>query len=160
MAKFYGSVVGTPRQSGSFAGLSPAYQNGRVARLVRDTWTGDAAQNDTVQLVDQLRWDTTLDEFGVINFSDFGTGVNLNVGFPNDADALIAAQDVSTAAGSAAILKSVAIANRHKPLWALAGYASLEAAKAASPFAEIIATFVDANPASGTLAWDLYGSPQ
>jgi hypothetical protein len=71
---------------------------------------------------------------------------------------------VATAAGSVSLLKSVAIANRRKPLWQLAGYASLQAAKDATiadgSRAELIATLKGANPASGTIAWSIYGSPQ
>ena len=105
--------------------------------------------------------DTLLDDLSSVDFDDMGTSVNVDIGFLNDPDALCDGQDVSTAAGNVKLMKSVTIANRTKPLWALAGYASKQAAiDAGYEKATVTLTFVDANPASGSLAWHIYGSPQ
>lgn len=172
MAELIGAILGAAHAAqagaaGSF--VDPFFMNGRIARIARDVWTGDAAQNDTLVL-GHLDWTTRLDALSVIEFGDAGTGVNLDVGFAvanggtADADALIDGQDISTAAGSTTLLKSVAIGDRHKALWELAGFASAQAARDATVAdgrkAKIIATFMDANPGSVTLSWAIYGSPQ
>jgi hypothetical protein len=168
MARFIGAVLGAAHAGTSSQTTRPAYANGRVARIARDLWTGDAAQNDDVVLAD-VDWNTVFDEHSFINFTDFGTGVNLDVGVavgPSgaDIDCLVDGQDISTAAGKVELLKSVAIGDRHKPLWQLAGFTSYEAAKSATRAndgrAKLIATFKDGDPASGTLAWTIFGSPQ
>ena len=168
MPRFTGAVLGAAKAGNSDAVTRPAYANGRVARIARDLWTGDAAQNDDVVLA-EVDWSTVIDETSFINFTDFGTGVNLDVGVAvgpsgSDIDCLVDGQDISTAAGTSALLRSVAIGDRHKPLWQLAGFTSLAAAREASSAnggrAVIIATFVDGNPALGTLAWTIFGSPQ
>ncbi|HYE47304.1 MAG TPA: hypothetical protein VEA44_16185 [Caulobacter sp.] len=159
MTAYIGALYGAAHAAASWQGLNPAYRNGRVARLVKDYWTGDAAQNDTVSL-GFFDWGTVFDEHSRINFSDFGTSVNLDVGDATNPDGLIDGQDISTAAGNVELLKSVAIGDRHKPLWQMLGHASIDAAKDIAPQCELLATFMDANPASGTLAWTIYGSPQ
>jgi hypothetical protein len=168
MARFNGSVLGAARLGTSSQTTNPAYANGKVSRIARDVWTGDAAQADDVVLA-VVDWNTVLDETSFVNFTDFGTGVNLDIGVavgPSgaDIDCLVDGQDISTAAGQVELLKSVAIGDRHKPLWQLAGFTSYEAAKLATRgdqgLATLIATFKDANPASGTLAWTLFGSSQ
>ena len=133
---------------------------GEVRRLAHDYITADAAADDTVQL-GFVDWDTVIDDvLSEIQFSDFGTGVTLDIGDVTYPAALMDGQDVAAAAGSALIAKSVAIGNRKKPLWGMLGYASLAAAKLIGARCELLATFKDANPDSGTLAWSIYGSPQ
>lgn len=166
MARFIGAILGAVHAASTASGAtqtSPFFNNGRVARILGDYWTGDAAQNDFVSL-GYVDWNTRFDAISQVEFDDFGTAITLDVGVALDPDCLIAAQDVATAAGSASLLKSVGIANRHKPLWQLAGYASLQAAKDATVAdggrAELIATFKGGDPAAATLAWRVYGSPQ
>jgi hypothetical protein len=168
MPRFTGAVLGAARAGTSSQTTRPAYSNGRVARIARDLWTGDAAQNDDVVLA-EVDWNTVIDETSFINFTDFGTGVNLDVGVavgPSGANinCLVSGQDISTAAGTAGLLRSVAITARHQPLWQLAGFASLQAARSATRATDgravIIATFKDGNPVAGTLAWTIFGSPQ
>lgn len=173
MAKFIGAILGAAHAaaSGQAGSLTdPYFCNGRVARIARDYWTGDAAQNDTVVL-GHFDWTTRFDALSVIEFTDFGTSVTLDVGVevgPSSGaavpDCLIDGQDIAAAAGSASLLKSVAIGNRHKTLWELAGFASAQAARTATVAnggrATVIATFLSANPDSGTLSWTFYGSPQ
>lgn len=173
MAEHTGAILGVAHAANSGAAGSltdPFFCNGRVARVLRDYITVDAAQNDTVVL-GYLKWDTRLDALSVLEFGDFGTGVTVDVGVavgPSagaaDPDCLVDGQDVSTAAGSCSLLKSVGIADRHKPLWELAGFASLQAARSATGSdggqAKVILTLLGANPDSGTLSWSVYGSPQ
>lgn len=173
MVQHIGAILGAAHAATNGAAGSltdPFFMNGRIARVARDFITVDAAQNDTVVL-GYLKWETRLDALSVLEFSDFGTGVSVDVGVAvgptggaADPDCLVDGQDVSTAAGSTSLLKSVAIADRHKTLWELAGFATLQAAKDATiadgSKARVIATFLGANPDSGTLSWSIYGSPQ
>ena len=167
MARFIGAILGAAHAAASGAAGSltdPFFCNGRVARMLRDYFTGDVAQNDILSL-GYVDWTTRFDPtLSVIEFTDFGTAITLDIGVALDPDRLLAAQDIATAAGSASPLKSVAIADRHKPLWQLAGYTSAQAARAATVKdggrAEIIATFKGGNPDAGTVSWSFYGSPQ
>lgn len=172
MTRHIGAILGAAHaaMSGQAGSLTdPFFCNGRVARIARDYWTADAAQNDTVVL-GNFDWTTRFDALSVIEFDDFGTGISLDVGVEvgpagtSDPDCLIDGQDIATAAGSASLLKSVTIANRHKPLWELAGFASAQAArdltKANGGRASVVATLLGGDPGSGTLSWSIYGSPQ
>lgn len=174
MAKFIGAILGAAHVAAAGATgsqVDPYFCNGRVARILADYWTGDAAQNDIVSL-GFVDWTTRFDGISTIHFDDFGTSITLDVGVAaiasvNSATAyacLINAQDIATAAGSVSLLKSVAIGNRKKPLWQLAGFASAEAARKATVRdggrAELIATLKGGNPDAGTLDWSIYGSPQ
>ena len=162
MAQFYGAILGVAAAAmagatGSFT--DPFFCNGRVARVLRDFWTGNAAQNDTVVL-GTVDWETRFDAISAIDHTDFGTAIALDVGVANDPDCLIAAHDVATAAGQVGLLKSVPIDKRHLPLWQLAGYATKADAKKVAPRAEIYATLKGGDPDAGTLSWAVYGSPQ
>ncbi|WP_436355672.1 hypothetical protein [Brevundimonas sp. CEF1] len=174
MARFIGAILGAAHAAANGAAgslVDPFFNNGRVARILGDYWTGDAAQNDVVSL-GYVDWSTRFDALSTIEFDDFGTAITLDVGVAsNTANSgagavacLVNAQDVATAAGSASLLKSVAITNRHKPLWQLAGYASAQAARDATASdggrAELIATLKGGDPTAGTLSWRVYGSPQ
>jgi hypothetical protein len=166
MARFIGAILGAAHIANSGAVgsyIDPYFCNGRVARILSDFWTGDAAQNDIISL-GYVDWTTRFDALSTIDFDDLGTSVTMDVGVANDPDCLIDGQDVATAAGSVALLKSVALANRRKALWELAGYASLQAARDATRAdgskAELIATLLGANPVSGGIGWSIYGSPQ
>lgn len=79
--------------------------------------------------IGDVSWDfIPIRELSYVNFDDAGTSVTLNFGDANDADILIAAQDISAAAGSASLLKSVDISKEGDPLWKLLGYADRDAA--------------------------------
>lgn len=174
MARFIGAILGAAHAATTINAnplTDPYFHNGRVARILKDYITVDAAQNDYVSL-GYVGWDTRFDEISALNFDDFGTSITLDVGVASNTAnvgagapaCLINGQDIATAAGSVAFMKSVGIANRHKPLWQLAGFASFQAAKDATVAdggrAELIATFKGGDPTSGTLAWSIYGSPQ
>ena len=107
MARFIGAILGAAHVANSGAAGSltdPFFSNGRVVRMLRDYWTGDAAQDDVVSL-GYVDWTTRFDVISTIEFTDFGTAITLDVGVANDPDCLLAAQDVATAAGSASLLK-------------------------------------------------------
>lgn len=159
MPKFIGSYA-TAAAATSAGLVDQGRAGGRVCRLAHDFVTADAAQNDTIQL-GYFDWDTLLDpELSVVEFTDLGTSVTMDIGDVTYPDALCAAQDVATAAGTCNPLKSVTIANRRKPLWEMLGYASLAAAKLIGARCELLATLEGANPASGTVGWTIYGSPR
>lgn len=145
----------------SSAGLTDAGRiNAQVRRLAHDYVTVDAAQDDTIKL-GQFDWDTLLDPtLSIVEFDDFGTSVTLDIGDVTYPAALLADQDIATAAGTVNPLKTLTIAKRRQPLWQALGYASLAAARAVGSRCELLASFKDANPASGTLGWTIYGSAQ
>lgn len=174
MARFIGAILGAAHAATTINSnplVDPFFCNGRVARILGDYFTGDVAQNDFVSL-GYVGWDTRFDALSTIEFDDFGTAITLDIGVASNTAnvgatapaCLVSGQDIATAAGSVSALKSVGIANRHKPLWQLAGYASFQAAKDATVAdgsrAELIATFKGGDPVAGTLAWRIYGSPQ
>ena len=155
MAKFYGSLVGTPKQATPPRQTSHTHENGSDHIIVRDTIELAAAANDTVQLA-IVPWETVLSPNSTFWFDDLGTGNTVSIGDVTYPNALCNAQDTSTAAGSALVMKSVDIANYFKPLWQQLGYASLTAAKAVGPFCELLAK-VNSAAAAGTLTWQITG---
>lgn len=173
MTEHIGAILGVAHAAASGAAGSqtdPFFCNGRIARVLRDYITVDAAQNDTVVL-GYVDWGTRFDAFSVMEFTDFGTGVTMDIGVkvgPTGGaavpDCLVDGQDISTAASYCSLLKSVPIGSRHKALWELAGFTSKAQAQAATVAVDgracIIATLLGANPDSGTLSWTFYGSPQ
>ncbi|MBX9707223.1 MAG: hypothetical protein K2X61_04735 [Caulobacteraceae bacterium] len=153
-------VYATAALAASTGLVADARINSPVRRLAHDVYTGDLAQNDAVSL-GKFDWDTILDPaLSIVEFTDFGTSVTLDIGDVTYPTALCVDLDIATAAGTANPLRSVSIADRRKPLWSMLGYASLAAAKAVGARCELLASFKDANPASGTLGWTLYGSAQ
>lgn len=157
MAKFFGSLIGSIISAAQSVPLvSVAYAGGEDRVLARDTIELAAAAADTVSL-GNFDWETILNPVtSVFWFDDLGTGNTVSVGdigFPN---ALCNAQDTSTAAGSALIMKSVDIANYWKPLWQVLGYASLAAAKAVGKQCELLAK-VNSAAATNTLTWQICG---
>ncbi len=159
MPKFIGSYA-TAAAATSAGLVDQGRAGGRVCRLAHDFVTVDAAQNDTIQL-GFFDWDTLLDPtLSVVEFTDLGTSVTMDIGDVTYENALCAAQDVSSAAGTINPLRSVTIANRRRPLWEMLGYATLAAAKLIGPRCELLAKLEGANPDSGTIGWTIYGSPR
>jgi hypothetical protein len=154
MPDVLGVLVGTPEAAALPMRINKAYKGGAQHVLVRDFYEGDLAQNDRI-LLGKIRSDAILDPLtSVIWFDDLGTSVTMDIGSTAAENALVAAQDVATAAGSCSILKSVDIANYHKKLWQLLGLS----ADPGVPI-EIWAKFEGANPATGTVAWQIIGQP-
>lgn len=130
--------------TGAIDGQPQTKLDGRLfnASLVSYTveWTGDAAQNDTLKLFKV--WSTFRPIFLVIDHTAFGTSVVLdigdNAGTP-DPDRFYDGLDVSAAGRSV-----VPVANAGQDVLANGE--------------EIVATFLGANPASGTLKVTVIGS--
>jgi len=155
VAKFYGSKVGTPKQTLPLRQIPSTLENGTDHVIVRDTIELAASANDLVQAA-VLPWETVLNPSSTLYFDDLGTGTTLSLGDITYPNALVNAQDVATAAGSASALKSVDIANYFKPLWEQLGYANLAAAKAVGDQCELLFK-VNSAAAAGTLTWQLTG---
>ncbi|TCS14547.1 hypothetical protein [Caulobacter sp. BK020] len=156
MTKYYGSLVGTPKQAVPPALIPNVLADNKDWVLVRDTIELAASATDTVQAA-LLPWETVLNPYASdISFDDLGTGTTLSLGNVTYPTALISATDVATAAGTAKAMKSVDIANYFKPLWQTLGYATLAAAQAVSAQCELLFTINTAG-ATGTLTWQLVG---
>lgn len=158
MTKYYGSLVGTPKRATPPTMIPNALENSSDKILVRDTIELAASAADTVQL-GYAPWETVIAPASTFYFDDLGTGCTLSIGDVTYPNALCAAQDVATAAGSALVMKSVDIANYFKPLWQVLGYASLAAAQAVGSRCELLAT-VNTAAAAGTLTWQIAGNPR
>ncbi|PZQ63356.1 MAG: hypothetical protein DI570_09190 [Phenylobacterium zucineum] len=159
MAMFYGSIVGAVISALSSNPLvSVAHKDGADRIIIRDTVElAAAAANDTVSLV-KVDWETVINpDTSKFWFDDLGTGNTVSIGDVTYPNALCNAQDTSTAAGSALIMKSVDVANYFKPLWQVLGYASLAAAKAVGTKCELLAK-VNSAAATGTLTWQIFGA--
>lgn len=126
--------------------------NAKPFLFVADTFEGDLAQNDTLVL-GAIPSNAIIDPIqSKIWFDDLGTSVVMDIGNANDTDNLASDVDVAAAASSASILASVDIANYYKPLWKLLGYSTDPGGKLT-----LYATFQAANPASGSVAWQIVG---
>lgn len=127
--------------------LDPS-DDGRV-RCKRFTWTGDAAQNDTVHLFDLPPGARVL--HGRVDFTDFASTVTMDIGTAVDGavvdeDHWAAAIDVSGAAGDSDFANTIA----------LNGLGSEQL----TVLTEVWAKFEAANPASGTIrGYMLYLGP-
>lgn len=156
MTTSYGALVGAVILAANSVPLvSAAYRGGRDQVLIRDRFEGDLAQNDLLSL-GKIAADAIINPINsIIWFDDLGTSVTMDIGDATDEDALVAAQDVAAAAGSCSILKSVDIANYWKPLWEQLGMASNPGGEI-----ELFAKFEAANPATGSISWQIIGQPK
>lgn len=117
-------------------------------------FTGDAAQNDTVLLCPVPSWGVACPQLTSYFTTAFGADVTLDVGFKADAaigylgdpDALVDGADVSGALGQTSMMSNVAKTDLFKRWWQIAGLTR-------DPRTNlwVVATFLSANPASGTL---------
>lgn len=99
------------------------------------TWTGDAAQNDTVQLARLPVGARILG--GRVDFTDFGSTVTLSIGDGTTAGKYGSSIDITTAAGQADFANT----------WALYGLGR----ERLSTAIVLTASFLGANPDSGSL---------
>lgn len=157
MAKFFGSIVGAVLSAVQSTPLvSIAHRRGTDQVIIRDTIELAAAAADQVSLC-IVDWETVINPLqSTFWFDDLGTGNTVSIGHASFPNALCNAQDTSTAAGSALIMKSVDIANYFKPLWQQLGFATLAAARAVSKQCELIAT-INSAAATATLTWQIVG---
>lgn len=108
--------------------------NGKVRTQVF-SWTGDAAQNDLVELCRIPVGARILT--GFIDFTDFGTSVTLDIGDGTTENKYLSGLDVATAAGTSAFANTYALYG--------VGRERLSAG------ITLTAKFEAANPASGSL---------
>lgn len=160
MAKQYGSLVGTIKQTAPFQPVDNAYENGKITRLCFDTVELSANAADTVQLA-ILGWETVLDCYGSIySCDDLGTGGTISIGDVTYPTALASAINTDSAAlANQKICAAVDIANYGQPLWQMLGYATLAAAKLIGAKCELLLTRNTAAGA-GTITWDIKGVPR
>jgi hypothetical protein len=133
MATLYSDIItglrATP-QTKPDSGVS----NGKV-RVQAFTWTGDAAQNDLVELA-KLPVGARIIT-GFIDFTDFGSSVTLDIGDGTTENKYLSALDVATAAGTSAFANT----------WALYGLGRERLSTAIT----LTAKLEGANPDSGSL---------
>ena len=162
MAIHYGQYVGTVKQTSPFQPVDNFFERCANEVLGRDVYTnaGVTADGDTIELVEQLGWETILDpdECWLWNTAG-GAGCTLSIG--DAANPAVLANAISIAAaspvGGEKMLQAVGVASFYQPLWQLLGYASLAAAKQVASNAQLIATIGGAAFAAGSIAWKLEG---
>lgn len=138
----------------AFKGVSSAQKGGSDKAIIRDTieLVTAFAQNDRV-LLGNLPSDLIVNPVtSVIWFDDLGTSITMDVGSTATENALVAAQDVATAAGSCLFYKSVDVANYWKPLWEVLGLSSDPGG-----FIPIYAKLEGGDPGTGTMTWQIMG---
>lgn len=118
-----------------------------VLRRVYFEWTGDAAQNDFVVLAHLPVGARVLG--GRIDFTDFGTGISVDIGPESNPDLFWDGGDVATAAGQANIADTVA-----KGM----GYIAIPSTAAPDTYntinyaiERVLLQFLGGNPDSGTI---------
>lgn len=114
--------------------LDSSFSEGKL-RVKAFDWTGDAAQNDLVQLCTLPKGARIL--HGEIDFTDFGTSVTLDIGDGTTENKYLSALDVATAAGNQEFAHT----------WALYGLAR----EALAANITLTAKLEGADPASGSL---------
>lgn len=141
---------------------------GAPIRVLTDVLlTADLAQNDTINLGSLPARAVPIASLGNYQTTALGTSVTMSIGFADDARpevkaassngagiasktaALLSAANVASA-GSGNALAAVALADRGKPLWALAGLT-----RDPGVTLKLIATLAGANPDSGSVAWTI-----
>jgi hypothetical protein len=135
-------------------GISLALKGGCDYVLIRDTieLASSFAQNDRVLLAN-VPSDFIFDPLGsTIWFDDLGTAITMDVGSTATENALVAAQDVATAAGSCSVVKSVDVANYGKTLWELLSLTADPGGTIA-----IYAKLEGGDPGTGTMTWQIKG---
>lgn len=158
MATFYGVLVGAVLSATTSTPLvAAALLGGQDHVLIRDRieLSADVAENDLISL-GKIRADAIINPTAsMIWFDDLGTSITMDVGATGAENALVAAQDVATAAGSCALFKSVDIANYWKPLWEVLGLSANPGGTI-----ELFAKLEGGNPGTGTMAWQIVGQPK
>jgi hypothetical protein len=156
MAKYYGSLVGTPVQGLQTSGVgfvSDRYKDGKDQILVRDVYTmaGNVA-TDTISLA-LLKSTAYIDQGNSFMWwGALGAGVTLSVGDATHPTALANAVAAATL-GSGPLSPAFIGAWMAYPLWQRLGYAGDPGGNI-----ELLATIGGAAPANGmTLAWQIFG---
>ena len=139
---------------------------GQDYQTANDLITVDPAQNDTLFLMELYSSAVLSDVISRLQWTGMGAGVTVDVGFANDTrrvvkaatdngaglvsqgDALVDGLDTANA-GSGTLVSGVALADRFKQLWELAGLD-----RDPKVMLKIQMTFLGANPASCTIAFE------
>lgn len=138
MATLYSDIITSLRAS-PVVKPDSGQSNGKV-RCDTFTWTGDAAQNDLVELCKLPIGARIL--YGFVDFTDFGTSVTLDIGDGTTENKYLSAADVATAAGTSAFANT----------WALYGVGRERLSTAIT----LTAKLEGANPDSGSLRGYIY----
>lgn len=159
MANFLGVLLGTPKNAVPPVSIPNTYENGRQQVIARDRITlAAAAILDQIELARNIPWETVLDVHQCqFSFAALGAGSTLSIGDGGANPAALSAA-IATAVATKGVdaLSAVAIANHHKPLWGLFGYASLAAARAVTPACTLYAR-VGGAAATGLVTWQFMG---
>lgn len=155
MTDYSGDLVGGVINTAQSTPLIPLARNGGVDKV----WRRDTievvsafAQNDRVSLGSYYS-DLVIDPItSFIWFDDMGTSITMDVGSTASEDALVAAQDVATAAGSCSLYKSVDVAKYPLPLWSVLGLSADPGGTI-----ELFAKLEGGNPGTGTISWQVKG---
>lgn len=134
MATLYSTQITALEYTNPATRYPAAQWTGKV-RVKCFDWTGDAAQNDYVQLCKLPKGARILR--GYIDFTDFGASVTLDIGDGTTENKYASAIDVATAAGQGNFANT----------WALYGYGR----EALASDIYLTAKLEGANPDSGTL---------
>lgn len=155
MAEHLGSFVTGRTEADRQLDVDGAYYQGRYNTLV-ERFDVDAAQNDTL-FIGMIPADVVLSQVvSEYETSALGASVTMDVGFADDADlgvssvtdVLVNDADVA-AAGTGSMTSAIAVADRGKKVWQLAGLT----ADPKKPL-KLIATLKGANPASGDICFE------
>jgi hypothetical protein len=163
MAIHYGTYVGTPKQTAPLSPVDMFFERSKNEVLVRDVYTNVAAtaENDTIEIIEQLGWESILDPDDCWFWNTAGgAGCTLSAGDATHPTGLLNAISIAAASPSVGtkLMQAVTPPNYYQPLWQQLGYASLAAAQAVSKKAQLIFTIGGAVFAAGTIAWKLEGA--
>lgn len=156
MAEFLGKYIETLAQDGRQLDVDHRHRLGNIC-LLTEVLTDDVAQNDTVLFAANLPWGL-MPSFVIseLAFTAFGSGVTFDLGIKDDSilgvtsktDVFVSALSIA-AAGTASALDNLAITDRGKMAWELAGLTEMPTS---SDGWSLVGTFEGANPASGSIA--------
>jgi hypothetical protein len=156
MAKFYGSLVGTPQQSVPLRQVDKAFANGLNAMMVRDRITLAAAPSGSVVSLAVVGWDAVIDPWAFnIYHGAMGAGVLGTLGDVTYPSALMGTTDFSTQSGVQAGLQGFPNAPM-LPVWQSLGYPDLATARLVGPKCELLLT-LSGGAATGVILWSIQG---
>ena len=105
MATLYGTEI-TALDANPQDKVDPTRWNGRV-HYYGFTWTGDAAQNDLVEVLRIPAYSRVI--HGRVDFTDLGTSTTMDVGTSSDEDHWLAATDTGAAAAAVDMAHTIAL---------------------------------------------------
>jgi hypothetical protein len=159
MADFNGSLVGAiigpgAARLGNHPAIPLALRGGSDQVFVRDTieLATAFAQNDRVFL-GAIPSDAIINPLtSTVWFDDLGASITMDIGSTAAENALCAAQDVATAAGSCSVVRSLDVANYWRPLWQNLGLSADPGGTI-----DLWAKLEGGDPGTGTMTWQIAG---